>query len=305
MVFAFTLVIFLIVQTSPAFSITHLCDDPTFDAAVAISQTQVLLFKNTSLWVVDLLNYQVDLMYPNADQMDNCLKSVILSKGPLLAWNQHDNFANLKSKICLSGDDKICSLTADRDPMKENGVYFHNISRRKHIFKISKKLKVKHLFHFFSANSNQEVLNCSKDTQLDGTTVAMMTRTVFTQEQGNKDVWITGPRFRAHISYIAGTYDDTISLLKVIVQKKVNSVYRGGGGNSYSNGQSPRSTLAEVSQVNRFNASNLIDGVQTFAVLPTGELMLFFDDQFCYLSYYNMKCSKRFTSFLLGCADSI
>lgn len=284
MVFAFTLVIILIVQTSPAFSITHLCDDPTFDAAVAISQTQVLLFKNTSLWVVDLLNYQVDLMYPNADQMDNCLKSVILSKGPLLAWNQHDNFANLKSKICLSGDDKICSLTADRDPMKENGVYFHNISR---------------------PNSNQEVLNCSKDTQLDGTTVAMMTRTVFTQEQGNKDVWITGPRFRAHISYIAGTYDDTISLLKVIVQKKVNSVYRGGGGNSYSNGQSPRSTLAEVSQVNRFNASNLIDGVQTFAVLPTGELMLFFDDQFCYLSYYNMKCSKRFTSFLLGCADSI
>lgn len=284
MVFAFTLVIILIVQTSPAFSITHLCDDPTFDAAVAISQTQVLLFKNTSLWVVDLLNYQVDLMYPNADQMDNCLKSVILSKGPLLAWNQHDNFANLKSKICLSGDDKICSLTADRDPMKENGVYFHNISR---------------------PNSNQEVLNCSKDTQLDGTTVAMMTRTVFTQEQGNKDVWITGPRFRAHISYIAGTYDDTISLLKVIVQKKVNSVYRGGGGNSYSNGQSPRSTLAEVSQVNRFNASNLIDGVQTFAVLPTGELMLFFDDQFCYLSYYNMKCNKRFTSFLLGCADSI
>ncbi|KAH9398961.1 hypothetical protein TYRP_018346 [Tyrophagus putrescentiae] len=284
MVFAFTLVIILIVQTSPAFSITHLCDDPTFDAAVAISQTQVLLFKNTSLWVVDLLNYQVDLMYPNADQMDNCLKSVILSKGPLLAWNQHDNFANLKSKICLSGDDKICSLTADRDPMKENGVYFHNVSR---------------------PNSNQEVLNCSKDTQLDGTTVAMMTRTVFTQEQGNKDVWITGPRFRAHISYIAGTYDDTISLLKVIVQKKVNSVYRGGGGNSYSNRQSPRSTLAEVSQVNRFNASNLIDGVQTFAVLPTGELMLFFDDQFCYLSYYNMKCSKRFTSFLLGCADSI
>ncbi len=152
----------------------------------------------------------------------------------------------------------------------------------------------------FSVNSNQ-VLNCSKDTEPDGTTTVMMARTVFTQEQGNKDVWITGPRLRAHVAYITGTYDDTISLLKVIVQKKVNSVYRNG---SYSRGQTTRATALD-NQVNRFNASNLIDDVQTFAILPTGELMLFFDNQFCYLSYENMKCTKRFTSFLLGCADSV
>ncbi len=127
--FAFILVVILLVQAAPALSINHLCEDPTFDAAVAISHSQVLLFKNTSLWVVDLLNYQADLVFSNVNKIDSCLKAVILNKGPLLAWNQHDNFVNKKNKICLSNDDKLCSLTVERDSMKENGVCFHNISQ--------------------------------------------------------------------------------------------------------------------------------------------------------------------------------
>lgn len=293
LVFIFTVHSFIL--CSPASAITHVCQDPSFDSAVAISQSQVLLFKNTSVWVVDLLNYQVNLVYSNVSKTESCLRYFSSSKESLFTWNQHDNFVNLKNKICINDDKKLCPLIVERDPMKENGVLFQDMSGGKFLFKLFYKILLKNDYFCAEKNmSNNSLDNCAKDTESDGTTVAMMTRTIFKQEQGNKDIWVGGPRFWAHISYTSGTYDDKISILKVIIQKKVNSVFRNG-----KKGQAP-----PVSG-NRFNSKNLIDGVRTFAVLPTGELMLFFDEQFCYLSYYNMKCSKRYTSFLLGCADSL
>lgn len=84
--------------------------------------------------MVDLLNYQVNLVYPNVSKVDNCLQYFASSKEPLFTWNQHDNFANLKNKICVSNDQMLCPLNVERDPMQENGVIFQNISKGKVCF---------------------------------------------------------------------------------------------------------------------------------------------------------------------------
>ena len=94
-------------------AIVHLCDDTKIDSAVSISSSQIVLFRNTSIWVLDLLNYQVNLAYSDFQMIDNCLDSTDHS-GPLYAWNQHSDYLCVRNKICLERNGHLCQVTVSQ-----------------------------------------------------------------------------------------------------------------------------------------------------------------------------------------------
>lgn len=89
-----------------------ICQDPSFDAAVSVSESQVLLFKGSHMWLLDILNYQVSA--PQANCLDSCFApnssspQMDPSQSPpsYYVWNEHSNahrHSQHLNRICVQG----------------------------------------------------------------------------------------------------------------------------------------------------------------------------------------------------------
>ena len=86
------------------FSHLDICQDPSFDAAVAVSDSQMLLFKGSETWLLDLLNYQVSRPSSNHNIIKACRGTEYTIDhliDPYYIWNQHSDFKQLKGRICV------------------------------------------------------------------------------------------------------------------------------------------------------------------------------------------------------------
>lgn len=92
-----------------------ICQDPSFDAAVSVSESQMLLFKGRHMWLLDILNYQVSLPQANC-LLDSCLAPTSPSPSPQMdppqspplyfVWNEHSNahgHSQHLDRICVQG----------------------------------------------------------------------------------------------------------------------------------------------------------------------------------------------------------
>lgn len=79
-----------------------ICQDPSFDAAVSISESHVLLFKGDSLWVLDLREYQVSIAYPSKAILDACWSNTNdFYSDPYYLWTRHSEDKYSKNQICM------------------------------------------------------------------------------------------------------------------------------------------------------------------------------------------------------------
>ena len=84
-----------------------LCQDPTFDAAVSVFEAHILLFKHDTIWLLDMLTYQLSTVFPISDIANGCfgVNESIWSTpraDSLYAWIQHANLTNTMNHICLN-----------------------------------------------------------------------------------------------------------------------------------------------------------------------------------------------------------
>lgn len=95
-----------------------ICTNPSFDAAVSVSDSQMLLFKGAHMWLLDSLNYQV------SRPLTNCLLHTCFATAnranlrsatpadyseeeqqpqPYYVWNQHERLRFYPNRICMQG----------------------------------------------------------------------------------------------------------------------------------------------------------------------------------------------------------
>lgn len=100
----------------------------------------------------------------------------------------------------------------------------------------------------------------------------------FYRDSGPKRVWLYGRHFKVHVSYTPGQYDRQSVLFKTELFRRYSEVEEYG-----EEGSAPQ----------RSESGEKIEDVQTFAVLPTGELMILFADNFCIINYYDIEVRTR------------
>lgn len=113
---------------------------------------------------------------------------------------------------------------------------------------------------------------CQKDVYKNVIEFMISSRSYNLPAKSVKQVWLSGLHFNAYVSYTPTTYDPH----KVIFKTELQKLYR------------------EMSSSNDSQVSfsdNRIENVRTFVTLPYGEMMLFFDEEFCYISYYSLEVS--------------
>ena len=126
----------------------------------------------------------------------------------------------------------------------------------------------------------------------------MLSRKIFYQNIGRKHVWLVGRHFKAYISYTPLQYDQNMVIFKAELSKLYQEV-EGSKEAILPKSGTNESVVAATEQ-----KSNRIENVRTFAVLPTGELIVFFADQYCYLNYYDLEVGYYSTMVCVLLCDS-
>lgn len=115
-------------------------------------------------------------------------------------------------------------------------------------------------------------------------------RNFHSQREGPQVAQLVGRHFRAFVMYTPSTYDHHLVYFKVELYKLYQEVQERRESRQEADSDEPSDGLEEAAEpVVAEPKHRLIENVNTFAVLPTGELMVFFADHFCLINYYNLE----------------
>lgn len=119
--------------------------------------------------------------------------------------------------------------------------------------------------------------------------VMLTQKRYYRQREGIQSALLIGRHFKAFVMYTPNPYDTSLVYFKVELYKLYQRVEGSEGQAGKANGSSDSSEAAEESR----QRHHLIENVNTFAVMPNGELMVFFTDHFCIINYYDLKVRGR------------
>lgn len=115
--------------------------------------------------------------------------------------------------------------------------------------------------------------------------IMLTQKNYYRQREGIQSALLIGRHFKAFVMYTPNPYDSSLVYFKVELYKLYQQVE--GRQSQGANGSSSAEEESSVGSETKHN--HLIENVNTFAVLPTGELMVFFTDHFCLINYYNLE----------------